>query len=352
MNSHVDVEALNQLVEQGYLRSKRHPTLPLFLYNYTEKTQYERNWTPETLMCRGLIVTEAGEIVARPFPKFFNLDEWVAMGNEIPDEPFTVTEKMDGSLLIVAQYKDQLVVATRGSFESEQAIRGYEILRQLPWESLFLSECTYLFEIIFPENRIVVDYGGETKLVLLSIIRNGEGSEQWTGTGWSLFPPIEVVQGYPGYRLDQLKGLEQPNKEGFVVRFASGLRLKIKFDEYVRLHRLVTGVTTKTIWEHLRDGHSLDELYDRVPDEFYKWVENETTLLLTHFCGFRDLAQNTYEEIKDFSTRKEQALFTLSSTAASISGAVFALLDGKDPAPIIWKMLKPKNEKSFKGGVE
>jgi RNA ligase len=69
----VDINALDELVRQGYLSAQRHPAADLLIYNYTAKAQYERYWTPETIACRGLIVTPRGAVVARPFPKFFNL---------------------------------------------------------------------------------------------------------------------------------------------------------------------------------------------------------------------------------------------------------------------------------------
>lgn len=45
---------LNKLVKDGYVRVQRHPQLPLSIYTYTQKTEVERNWIPETLMARGL----------------------------------------------------------------------------------------------------------------------------------------------------------------------------------------------------------------------------------------------------------------------------------------------------------
>src|SRR3954464_13725590 len=59
-------------IEQGYVRVQTHPTLPLQIFNYTEKKQYEQAGGPVTMGCRGLIVDLAGRVLARPFAKFFN----------------------------------------------------------------------------------------------------------------------------------------------------------------------------------------------------------------------------------------------------------------------------------------
>lgn len=66
--------------------------------------------------------------------------------------------------------------------------------------------------------------------------------------------------------LNHLKTLEEENKEGFVVRFQNGMRVKTKFAEYVRLHRIITGISNVAIWEYLKDGRSFDELISKVPD--------------------------------------------------------------------------------------
>jgi len=113
-----------------------------------------------TISCRGLIVdTETGEVIIRPFQKFFNYEE---VPNEVPwetSEYIYVQEKMDGSLGILFRYKDDWILATRGSFTSTQAVRGMEILKSKYDLNKFEHTVAYLVEIIYPENRIVVDYG-------------------------------------------------------------------------------------------------------------------------------------------------------------------------------------------------
>ena len=146
------VNILNKYYEDGLVTKQVHPTLPLTIWNYTDKVQFEGLWDETTLMTRGLVTDNDGNIVARPFKKFFNLDE----GKYTPTEEFDVFEKMDGSLGILFNYDNQWVLATRGSFTSDQAIRGMEILKKYKYERL-IPGYTYLFEIIYPENRIVVD---------------------------------------------------------------------------------------------------------------------------------------------------------------------------------------------------
>lgn len=299
IRAQVDVAVLQSLVYMGYLTMRPHPDAGLVIWNYTAKCQYEHYWTPETLMCRGLITTPAGEIVARPFPKFFNLDEYQG---DLPLESFTVTAKMDGSLGILYWMPDgEPRIATRGSFTSDQALRATQIL-QTRYSDLvpnlqYTAQFTYLFEIIYPENRIVVDYGEMEDIVLLAMINIRTGEEfdvRHLPPTW----PIPVVTHYDGIKdIAQLRAIQEENEEGFVIRFQSGLRLKLKFAEYVRLHALLTQCTARQIWQYLKDEQSLSTLLDRVPDEFNAWVRKISKDLSGQYRRLHSETHRVYKAI-------------------------------------------------------
>jgi RNA ligase len=138
------LEKLNEYFDKGLVYKQIHPTLPLTIWNYTEKVQYENLWDEITLQTRGLVTDNEGNIIARPFNKFFNIEE----GKHTPTEKFEVWEKMDGSLGIVFWYQGQWVVATRGSFTSDQAIKAKELLKKYNTDIMF-RHLTYCFEIIY-----------------------------------------------------------------------------------------------------------------------------------------------------------------------------------------------------------
>lgn len=269
---------IDSYIVQGFVRAEQHPSLPLTIYNYTAKTQFDRKWTDVTKACRGLILHDDGRVIARPFPKFFNFDELSRSWNP-PSKTFTVTTKEDGCLGILYRTPDGVAMATRGSFVGPQAIRATQMIQQyadLPWDT---DRFTYLFEVIYPENKIVVDYGKDERLVLLAVIETKTGKDvdlpDW-------FP--NCVQSWPDYTdLGMLKSLATPNAEGFVIRFKNGTRVKVKFDEYVRLHKLYSGINERTIWEYLSEGKDLDELIDAVPDELHQWVRDTATRIEDDF---------------------------------------------------------------------
>ncbi len=338
-------ERLQPLVDQHYVSVQKHPTLDLWIYNYTQKAQYERLWTDEILMCRGLILDASGAIVSRPFPKFFNLEEkgpdWTP-----PSDRFEVTQKLDGSLGIMYSADDGPMLATRGSFTSDQARHATAILRRrynhLPWDT---RSFTYLFEIIYPANRIVVDYGQLDDLILLAVLDTQSG-EELALPAW--FP--NHVTRYDGlHDLAALKGLAEANAEGFVVRFTTGERVKVKFDEYVRLHRLVTGVTARSIWEILSHGGTLDELLERVPEEFEEWVKKTEADLRSRFAAIQEQCRTDFEQL---SRNESRAAFAAEAKTRLYPPILFAMYDNKPYDHIIWKLIKPAAERPFKEADE
>lgn len=343
----IDLSVFNKFVEDKVISVQKHPTEDLLIWNYTEKAQYDRIWTPETMMARGLITDLEGNIKARPFTKFFNLEEHQV---DLPAEDFEVTEKMDGSLGILYWVGKEPCIATRGSFVSDQAAHGTQVLySKYLNSSSFRPQWTYLFEIIYPTNRIVVDYKGLDDLVLLAIIDTETGSEI---PPMILSEPLSMpwVKKYDGLTdVKKLKELSEDNREGYVVHFKSGLRLKVKFDEYVRLHRLITGVNAKSIWELLRNNQPFDELLERVPNEFYDWVKQTKADLEARYAHWEYAAKLVYSEAIKFPTRKEQAMFLQEYNTRAI---VFKMLDNQPYNEIIWKLVKPVAEKPFKKDID
>ncbi len=346
----INLVHLHKMIEEKYISVQKHPTEELYIYNYTQNAQFDRMWNNETLQCRGLIMDENATIVARPFPKFFNLDEAINQGEQLPVEDFEVTEKMDGSLGILYWIGDTPFLATRGSFTSDQAVKGTLILQK--YGSYFAElnrEYTYLFEILYPENRIVVDYGGREDIVLLAVIDTQTGEDISLYEACSGFPFNAPLKGITDY--STLKERQEDNKEGFVIRFAGGKRYKVKFDEYVRLHRLVTGVNARSIWDLLRNKQPFEELLERVPDEFYQWVKNTKEELELAYTAEEQDALRVLDMVKELPTRKEQALAILKNDK-EISGVVFAMLNGKPYEEVIWKRLRPSAQKPWKEDVD
>jgi T4 RnlA family RNA ligase len=334
---------LDSLVEEGWLISQVHPTSDLTIYNYSQKTQYESYWTEETLAARGLVLNSKGEIVARPFPKFFNMSE---VEERIPDLPFEVLEKLDGSLGIAFYYKDKLVFASRGSFTSEQAVKGRELLDKYNHEYGMYPGYTYLFEIIYPQNRIVVNYGDMEELIVIGVIETISGKEckfdAMTSEGF------KIVKKYDFEDYRTIKDLNWENNEGFVIRFSNGFRMKIKFEDYVRLHRIITQISTTDIWEKLKNNEPLDEILENVPDEFFDWVRETVRDLTLRYENIEKDYRTYFEDIQGFVFSGDRKGFAEEAKRFNHPSILFSMLDGRDYSQIIWKIIKPQWSKPFK----
>ncbi|OXA88709.1 RNA ligase [Flavobacterium hercynium] len=328
---------LKEMIAKNYVRVNKHPEHDLYIYNYTQNAQFERIWNEVTLACRGLILDGNYNVVARPFPKFFNLGE---MENQVlPETSFEVYDKMDGSLGILYWIENVPFMASRGSFSSDQSDKANEMLHgkyKDTW-SLLDKRKTYLFEIIYPENRIVLDYGVAEELVLLAIVDIQSGAEfPLENIG---FPVVEKYDGVKDIQL--LKEMDTDNKEGFIIKYANNFRVKIKFEEYLRLHRIITQVSNVNIWEFLKTNQPMEEILERVPDEFFTWVKQTKTDLENQYS---EIEAQCKTDFKILESRKETALYFLT---CQYSGVLFAMMDNRDYAPIIWKMIRPKFEKPF-----
>ena len=143
----VDWNVLNTYIDNSLIVANKHPEYDIWILNYSPKTQSKKFWDEYTLSCRGLVIDAEGNILARPFRKFKNYEEHDPSEIDMT-QPFEIFEKMDGSLIIVFYYAAQMVwiVASRGSFISEQCIEAQKMLNRNDhvFDNLD-TECTYLF---------------------------------------------------------------------------------------------------------------------------------------------------------------------------------------------------------------
>ncbi|MFE3558082.1 AAA family ATPase [Streptomyces sp. NPDC059193] len=377
-------QALAEAIDAGYVTRKTHPELPLSIYTYTRTAQYEGVWNQVTTRCRGLVADDTtGAVVALPLPKFFNVGEHAAgrpYAPALPDEPFEVYEKVDGSLAVVFHYADRWHVASKGSFNSAQSTWAQRLLDTRDTAAL-RPGTTYLAEILYPQNRIVVDYGGRRDLVLLAAfgadgteVPLAEAAPHWEGIG-------SVVTVWPAMPLDELVALTESSTmpggaaatgtdaEGFVLRFASGVRAKAKLSEYVRLHKVLTGVTERDIWRghgiqrfaalpakqlaqglnctvadiEASGGKPLDALLEQVPDEFDTWVREVIARLEGEAARHEQAIDEAYAGLVHLAgDRGAFARAVKGLGDRGIRAAMFLRLDGRPTELTTWRHVRPE----------
>lgn len=312
----------------------------LLLFNYTAEATFSRNWPPLERICRGLVIDwTTATVVARGFEKFFNLNQ-VPETTTLPDLPFTITEKLDGSYISVFYHKDKLQVISKGSFDSTQAQWAYSHLLSNYSVHNFPTDCNLIFEAIYPENRIVVNYKNLEGLFLIGAV---------TPDGYDLtYQELETIADLYALQLvNQVEGdifdlidSTSTNIEGWVVRFENNLRVKIKTEEYRALHRIITHLSPKVIRDHLLYKTYSDFIVS-LPVDIKLQVEEIAEVIQKEVYSRKAFYSNILKSIK-FNNRKELAE-KIVKDFLPYKAYLFTLHDGKDIDSLILKNLQLEN---------
>lgn len=329
-------------LQEGRLREQSHPDNPdLRVIGYTEVVQYSGEWDDSTLEMRGLVYnSRTDEVLARPFGKFFTMGQKEAVEPAL-DAEIVAYDKADGSLISFGSYG----CSTRGSFASEQAVAATRWLqdkvRIKDWANNWSSKgITLMFEWVGPDNRVVLSYE-ESELIFLGARRIENGAyilPEHLSAPTDLRIVDRVFTGTWGDFLADSSLMER-GLEGVVIW--SGLEgplLKVKEERYVELHRLVTGLNEKAVWAVGPDG--LDELLERLPDEFHEWTREVHWKLLTRAKDKVRSAVHAHALVAAY-PRKEWMSRLKSSGLNEQSRYVFAYEDGRDVLSIAWEAVKP-----------
>lgn len=245
-------------------------------FKYTTNTVYSEDWDNVSLHARGIVFDYAtGEVLARPFDKFFNLGEMIDtetgelkpivsyvkqhlgfdnLSGDYKHQKFRVMDKLDGSLGIAFWTGVDWYVKTAGSFESDQAKWANDWFDMLINPNVLDKSKTYLFEIIYNEDKHPIEYDFEG-MVLLGIVDTQSGIEE---------PLSEILRVAKELNIRHAEVLEftdfdevvkyakalPKTKEGVVITFENGFKLKVKGDEFLALQKIFHFLTKDVIYEN------------------------------------------------------------------------------------------------------
>jgi len=335
------------------------------IFNYAPMVEIKKWWNDINIWCRGLIfdLNDTSTPVAVPFKKFWNVGQKPETQPEVLallGMPVAVQDKLDGSLGIVFwdRHANRPRVSTRGSLESNQSKWATKWLNEQPASTINLlrqelrdNGMTLLAEIIYPSNRIVVryEYSG---MVVLDWVHNATGVTSTSAQSVQIVPdnfrpaaiyPIQSITHFLE-RAQNLPGMV----EGFVMTYRDGLKVKIKGQEYIRLHRIRFDLTPRRVYELLTDytdigeiQPTLDTLLTAVPDEFADPVRRVATTLADRYNAARESvawhAETARQEGRG--ERKRMALYGKDNLPKELLGAFFADLDGdlEKSAKLTWR---------------
>lgn len=340
-----DFERLTQYAEHHGVYVNKSERFPgLYLLKYKDEVQYgDKPWTAFARFSRGLVVDMKNQaILAWPYLKFFNLGQMPETNYEIlkDKKEFEISEKLDGSALVsfMNPNDNQFYLTTLGSFDSPHGKIGTELFRNLlgcPKIAAYAALGTFIFELIDPRFRIVIDYrkkGYESGLYLIGY-RTREGRlltyAEVADLAASVSIPCPKTYKYPSlcHLTHKMKDLPM-DQEGFVIRYSDGLMVKIKGEEYLRAHRFVSQLSDKNILLALIDGID-KQMVEVCPDEFRPEIEAKITHFQKQVANMANECYNYYSEAPKEGSRKEFALWILKNTPSHLKGFLFQLLDGK-----------------------
>ncbi len=312
----------------------------LVLFDYNRECAFKRNWNPITLAARGIVFEEAtGKLVARPLGKFFNLTEPGCELKDLPvGETFLALDKCDGSCGICYWYNDEWRINTRGSFNSDQCQWAKAWFDKNVNSKKMNKEFCYVFEIIYPKNKIVIDYAGKEMIVLLAMVNNE--------TGWE-FPyvglrieakemGVECVKAFAYASMEELFAAQtklSQNEEGFVVWYpVSNFRFKLKGDEYCRLHKMISNMTPLSFWRACDYENTLEVPVDflaGLPEEFRETSEllkfHIEKLHKEYFLKIQAMAESCPKEFPNQFSRYTYMM----ETFGDLGSMVLAFVQGK-----------------------
>lgn len=335
--------------DNKYITIREHPEdNNIIILNYTNLTVYEKRWNKQTMSARGLILDITNisnndiKILSKPFDKFFNLGESKEYESNIDFSKIDfITDKMDGSLGISYFFKGKIRFATRGSFSSEQAYEANKIWNEKYEKYHDIYEyinnpVTYLVEIIYPENRIVIDYEGKRCLTLLGgydLTNDEDLSYSFLEIiGYKLHMPVAEKLTISIELMNLLKKFMTYQKEGWVIRFSNGKRLKIKGDNYMGAHRAIYGLSNRQKVKSWLDDN-MDKLIHSIPEECEKEVEELENLRDSLDAILNDkiskLSDMYAKALENSTNRKEFAIYISSNFKKEYLGILFEAY-GKD----------------------
>lgn len=294
----------------------------IFNYRLASYTDFQ---LPGALECRGVMFevkrvsadrADVIRLASLPMEKFFNLNENPSTMNLDLSQVVEIQEKADGSLMSTYLHDGELRLKSKGSLFSEQAIAAMEWLETQPGLKLNLTTAarnniTVNLEWCSPLHRIVLGYM-EPTLKVLNLRNNEDGSyvtldggpdshvfDQYLVQSVKTNDPVAFVASIPA----------MTDVEGFVVRLASGQRVKVKCEWYLSLHHAKDSVNNpRRLFEAI-----LDEGIDDLRSLFYsdavamKMIDEMQVKVDHVYNGMVKMVEEYYEANKDLD-RKSYAI--------------------------------------------
>jgi len=304
-----------------------------FLLSYTNEAQYgEEPFTAIERACRGLVIRNDGKIMALPMEKFFNLGE--PQCKSLPDEPYQVWEKVDGSLGVFwYEYSNDPKKPscwrcnTRGSFSNTYIDFAMNWWNQHVDQSGIPSNYTIMVEICIDDDEMSRAAKKPQGLYLIACRDRNTGKDiPITELNVDGLLPIQQEQHKSINKVLEARDTEE-GTEGWVIRFESGFRIKIKTTWYLKLFRAIHFLNPNKVREMMLEDPS-GKWRNDIPDDLQPQITEMQETINERLAVELARINEAYSTIQRIESRKDFALAVMRDYKG-ISKWLFALRDGK-----------------------
>lgn len=271
-------------------------------------------------------------IVSYPFDKFFNLNEEKETNIDRVLELLSrarytsVMDKLDGSLISVTKYNEDLLITTNGALDNEFIKIAKDMInKKYPkLKKYCMPKHTYIFELIHPYSRVIVDYGEREELILVGIrdLNTNKLFKYEDVYREANRLNLNVVEVYENEDIKTLllngTALNIPNKEGWVLRIITDtedIMVKLKLDEYADMHKFVlTNISPATIFDMMQKD-MFDDAISKIKNPCNKELALKVyeDILLVFSLIEESLTKNINDLTKKFDVNRENMITSLKS---------------------------------------
>ena len=301
-----NIQQLEKYISFSKFTRENHTEADLSIYGYdNRKPGKPIIWDNINTHLRGIILDSDGNVISRSFKKFHTFKEYVTKSSilltegqtiRLPDCKYRIYEKVDGSMAILYWVNDKPYLASQRSFISPTATKANEILHKKYSHTFnkLNKKYTYIFEAIYPDTQVIVNYKIVEDIILIGVIDSTSGRELPV-SDWGFPVAKDFTHQFKHITdLEKLCSLNLPNIEGFVLHYENGAKIKLKFPWYSEAKRLQTNILVHNrivyesklklsrlmgsnekkfsnydIWECLKLGKPLESILINIPEEYY-----------------------------------------------------------------------------------
>lgn len=293
---------------------------------------------------RGICFYGDGTIMSRPMQKFFNIGEKPhTMDTAIAwNQVKRVMVKRDGSMVHPIYVAGNLILKTKKSFTSPEAIAATELLKANPDQMKWVVDQmkngqTPIFEFTSPNFPIVVSYQ-TAELTLLHIRNNISGDYiDIPNDGSVPFPIVEDVRsnfekdGIVSFELIKNWCMTATHVEGIVVQLQNGEMVKAKTQWYADLHRTIVFIRVRDVVEAVLNDN-VDDMIGAFrmcgrPEKTVQQVETIRNTVLDEVNKIRCAVQSIVSTIPVGMSRKD--IYSIFAKNSYYPSEIMMVYDGK-----------------------